>query len=441
MIGLEIIVVLLLVVFNGFLAMSELAIISSRRARLERLAADGSANARAALTLADDPGRLLAALQVGLTSIAVLAGSFSGVTVAQRLDDWLDRFPTIAPYGKPAAVVIVVIAVTYLSLVIGELVPKQIALKHPEAIAVWVARPIVLFTRVVGPLVWLLNVSTKLLLGLFGFRPGFERRLTDEDILGVISEGERSGLIHTVEREMIEGVLDLSDRLIRTIMTPRPDVAWIDVDEPPQVIVKTVRNCPFPQLLACRGTVDKVIGVVRKQDLLNQVLDGGTVEVKRAMQTALIVPERTSILRTITLFRKTPVNTAVIVDEYGTVQGIVTRTDLLEAVAGRLPDVDVRPDGRVTRREDVALLIDATAPIFDIADLLGITDEAKPHFVTLAGLVLSNLDHVPHIGEQVTWGNWRFEIAEMDGARISKVLARTSATGPDGRPSEQAKFL
>jgi len=278
-----------------------------------------------------------------------------------------------------------------------------------------------------APLVWLLNISTKLVLGLFGFRPGFERRLTDEDILGVISEGERSGLIHAAEREMIEGVLDLGDRLIRTIMTPRPDVAWIDIEEPQQVIVKTVRDCPYPQLLACRGTIDKVVGVVRKQDLLNQVLDGGAVDVARALQTALIVPERTSILRTITLFRKTPVNTAVIVDEYGAVQGIVTRTDLLEAVAGRLPDVDVRPGGRVTRRDDGSLLIDATTPIFDVAELLGITDEAKPHFVTLAGLVLSNLDHVPHVGEQVSWGKWHFEIAEMDGARISKVLARTSA--------------
>jgi putative hemolysin len=427
LLGLEIIVVLLLVGFNGFLAMSELAIISSRRARLERLAADGSADARAAIALADDPGRLLAALQVGLTSIAVLAGSFSGVTIAQRLDDWLDLFPAVAPYAKPAAVAIVVIAVTYVSLVIGELAPKQIALKHPEAIAVWVARPLVSFTRMVGPLVWLLNASTKLILGLFGFRPGFERRLTDEDILGVISEGERSGLIHTAEREMIEGVLDLGDRLIRTIMTPRPDVAWIDINEPQQVVVETVRDCPFPQLLACRGTIDKVIGVVRKQDLLNQVLDGGTVDVTRALQTALTVPERTSILRTITLFRKTPVNTAVIVDEYGTVQGIVTRTDLLEAVAGRLPDVDVRPDGRVTRRDDGSLLIDATTPIFDIADLLEITDKAKPHFVTLAGLVLSNLDHIPRVGEQVSWGKWRFEIAQMDGTRISKVLARTSA--------------
>ena len=224
-------------------------------------------------------------------------------------------------------------------------------------------------------------------------------------------------------------------------MTPRPDVAWIDVEKPQEAIVKTVRDCPYPQLLVCCATIDKVVGVVRKQDLLNQVFDGGSVDVTRALQTALIVPERTSILRTIALFRKTPVNTAVIVDEYGAVQGIVTRTDLLEAVAGRLPDVDVRPDQRVTRREDGSLLIDATTPIFDVADLLGLTEEAKPDFVTLAGLVLSNLDHVPHVGEQVSWGKWRFEIAEMDGARISKVLARSSATGPDSRAAEQAKFL
>ncbi len=426
MAALEVIVVVLLVLMNGFLAMSELAIVSSRRARLERLAAEGHAGARAALKLADDPGRFLATVQVGLTSIGILAGAFSGVTLAARMDAWLDLFPTIAPYSKPAAVAIVVIAVTYVSLVVGELAPKQIALKDPEAIAVRVSRPLVFFTRVAAPLVWLLNVTTVSVLGLFGLRPGFERHVTDEDILGVLIEGEKSGLIHAAEREMIEDVLDLTDRAVRTIMTPRPDVAWIDIGSPQDAIVKTIRDCPYPQLLVCRGTIDEIIGVVRKQDLLVQALDAPTLDVMKALHAHLVVPERTSILRTLALFRQTPVNTAVVVDEYGTVQGIVTRTDLLEAVAGRLPDVDVRPDGKVTRLEDGSLLIDATASIADVADLLGLTEGPQQEFVTVAGLVLSNLDHVPRVGEQFSWGDWRFEIAEMDGARISKILARSS---------------
>jgi len=424
MAALEIIVVVLLVLLNGFLAMSELAIISSRRTRLEQLDAKGHAGARAALHLADDPGRFLATLQIGLTTIAILAGAFSGVTLAQRVDAWLDHFPAIAPYGKPAAVAIVVVGVTYVSLVIGELAPKQIALKNPEAIAVRVSKPLVVFTRLASPIVWLLNITTVSILGLFGLRPGFERHVTDEDILGVIIEGEKSGLIHAAEREMIEDVLDLADRVVRSIMTPRPDVAWINIDASQEAIVKTIRDCPYPQLLVCRGALDKVVGVVRKQDLLNQALEAPALDVAKALHTPLVVPERTSILRTIALFRKTPVNTAVIVDEYGTVQGIVTRTDLLEAVAGRLPDVDVRPEAKVTRREDGSILIDATTPISDVADLLGLSESQQADFVTVAGLILSNLDHVPQVGEQLSWGKWRFEIAEMDGARISKIVAR-----------------
>ena len=423
---LEVIVVLLLVLLNGFLAMSELAIVSSRRARLERLAADGRAGARAALRLADDPGRFLATVQVGLTSIGILNGAFSGVTLADRLDVWLDLFPAIAPYSKPVAIAAVVISVAYLSLVVGELAPKQIALKDPEAIAVRVARPLAWFTRVAAPLVWLLNITTASILGLLGLRPGFERHVTDEDILGVIIEGEKSGLIHAAEREMIEGVLDLTDRAVRTIMTPRPEVTWINLEHSQDAILKTIRECPYAQLLVCNGTLDKFIGVVRKQDLLNQALAAGPLDLKKTLHLPLTIPERTSILRTLDLFRKTPVNTAVVVDEYGIVQGIVTRTDLLEAVAGRLPDVDVPPNGKVMRKDDGSILIDAATPISDVAELLGLDEAPEKEFVTVAGLVLSKLDHVPRAGEQLSCGGWRIEIAEMDGARISKVLARPS---------------
>jgi len=216
MVALEIIAVVLLVLLNGFLAMAELAIVSSRRSRLEQLAAKGYSGARAALSLADDPGRFLATVQAGLTLIGILAGAFSGITLGQRLDVWLDLYPALAPYSKPVAVAIVVVAVTYFSLVIGELVPKQIALKDPEAIAMRVAAPLAAFTRMAAPLVRLLNLSTVSVLRFLGFRPGFQRHVTDEDIIGVLIEGEKAGLIHAAEREMIEDVLDLSDRAART---------------------------------------------------------------------------------------------------------------------------------------------------------------------------------------------------------------------------------
>jgi putative hemolysin len=424
----EVVVVVLLVLLNGCLAMSELAIVSSRRGRLERLAADGSAGARAALSLADDPGRFLATTQVGLTLVGILAGAFSAVTLGQRIDAWLDLFPVIAPYSKPVAIAIVVVSVAYVSLVVGELAPKQLALKDPEAIAVRVARPLALFTRGTAPVVRLLNASTVPILGLLGLRQGFQRHVTDEDILGVILEGERSGLIHAAEREMIEDVLDLTGRAVRTIMTPRPALVWIDLDDPIDAILKDVRQCPYAQLLVCRGTIDEIVGIVRKQDLLNDVLDGSPPDVTRALQPPFVIPERISILRALDLFRNTPVNTAVVVDEYGRVQGMVTRTDLLKAVAGRLPDVDVKPDGKVTRREDGSLVIDAATAISDVAELLGLDPTLQREFVTVAGLLLANLDHVPRAGEQLPCGGWRFEIAEMDGARISKVVARPLST-------------
>ena len=421
---LEILVVVLLVLLNGFLAMSELAIVSSRRPRLERLAGEGRSGARFALALADDPGRFLATVQVGLTSIGILNGAFSGLTLSDRLDDWLDLYPAVVPYSKPLAVALVVMSVTYVSLVIGELAPKQIALKDPEQIAIHVARPLALFTHITAPVVWVLNVSTVSLLGLLGLRPGFERHVTDEDILGVIVEGEKSGLIHAAEREMVEDVLDLTSRAVNAIMTPKPDVVWIDLDAPPETIVQTVRACPFAQLLVCRRTMDNVIGVVRKQDLLNQALDRVPIDVSKALQAPLLIPESVSILRALDLFRRTPVNAAVIVDEYGSVQGLVTRTDLLEAVAGPLPEVDRRPEQKVIRREDGALLIDGATPVSEVAPLLGFSELPEKDAVTVAGLVLAQADHLPKMGEQFSSNGWRFEVAELDGARISKVLAR-----------------
>ena len=421
---LEILVVVLLVLLNGFLAMSELAIVSSRRPRLERLAGEGRSGARFALALADDPGRFLATVQVGLTSIGILNGAFSGLTLGHRLGDWLDLYPAVAPYSKPLAVALVVMSVTYVSLVIGELAPKQIALKDPEQIAIHVARPLALFTHITAPVVWVLNVSTVSLLGLLGLRPGFERHVTDEDILGVIVEGEKSGLIHAAEREMVEDVLDLTSRTVNAIMTPKPDVVWIDLDAPPETIVQTVRACPFAQLLVCRRTMDNVIGVVRKQDLLNQALDRVPIDVSKALQAPLLIPESVSILRALDLFRRTPVNAAVIVDEYGSVQGLITRTDLLEAVAGPLPEVDRRPEQKVIRREDGALLIDGATPVSEVAPLLGLSELPKKDAVTVAGLVLAQADHLPKMGEQFSCNGWRFEVAELDGARISKVLAR-----------------
>ena len=428
----EIIVVLLLVLLNGFFAMSELAVVNSRRGRLEQLAEQGQRGARAALALADNPKSFLARVQIGVTLTAIIAGTFSGATLAKRLQDSLLGYPVVGPYAQTISIVIVVVVVTYLTLVIGELVPKHVALKDPETIASRVARPLSFLTRAAAPLVSFLNRSTDSIISLMGLRPGFERPVTEEQIHDVIEQGEKSGAIHTAERDMIEGVLDLADRVVRTIMTPRPDVVWIDLEEDKDATLRKLRECHHAQLLVCRGSMDEIAGIVSKQDLFDQYLGNGSMNVESAIRKPLIVHEGASILRTLDLFRKTPVHSAVIVDEYGSIQGIVTRTDLLEVLAGDLPNISADSEPQVVRRDDGAFLIDGTIPISEVADLLGLRGLPHGDYLTLAGFVLAQLQHVAQADAQFTWGQWNFKIAEMDGHRIQKVLVRP-AQGPEGK--------
>ena len=422
MLILEIIVVLALFVLNGYFAMAELAIVSSRRAHLERLAKEGRPGAQVAITLADDPARMLAAVQIGFTTTATLAGIFSGATLAEKLEEAL--VPALAAYGKPVSIVIVTVGVTYTALIIGELVPKHIALNNPEAIAVRVAQPLALVAKWAAPLIWLLSGSTRLLLRLLHVRPRYQRALTEDDIHYLVAEGARLGVIHAVERDMIEGVLDLADSPVRTIMTPRPRVQWVDLNGPKEQILNRIRSCPHAQLLVCRGSLDEIVGIVRKQDLADHVLDGRSPDVEQVTRPPLIVHESTTILRTLDLFRKTPVHTAIVVDEFGSLQGIVTRTDLLETVAGDLPKIDAAVRPKVTQREDGSYLIDASVPFPDVMQLVGIKEAPPGDYVTLAGFILAQLHELPKPGDHLLWAGWRFEVVDMDGRRIDMILAQ-----------------
>ena len=424
MLILEIVVVLALFVLNGFFAMAELAILTSRRAHLERLAKEGRPGAHVALALADDPARMLAAVQIGISTSATLAGIISGATLAERLAEALLAVPVLADYGKPLSIVIVTIGVTYTALVIGELAPKHIGLNNPESIAIRVAQPLALVARAAAPVIWLLNGSTRILLRLLQLRPRFERALTEDDIHYLVAEGARLGVIHTVERDMIEGVLDLADSPVRTIMTPRPRVQWVDLNGPKEQILNRIRTCPHAQLLVCRGSIDEVVGIVRKQDLADHILDGQSPDVEQVTRPPLIVHESTAILRTLDLFRKTPVHTAIVVDEFGALQGIVTRTDLLETVAGDLPKIDAPARPKITQREDGSYLIEASVPFPDVMRLIGMSEAPSGDYVTLAGFILSQLHELPKPGDHVMWASWRFEVVDMDGRRIDMILAQ-----------------
>jgi putative hemolysin len=268
MLILEIIVVFALFLLNGFFTMAELAIVSSRRSRLERLAEEGRQGAQVALALANDPSRMLAAVQIGFTTTAMLAGIFSGATFADRLGETLETLPYMAGHGRMLAILVVTAGITYAAIIIGELAPKHIALNNPELIATRVARPLAYVARLTAPIIRLLNISTQIVLRLLHLRPRLERSVTEEDIHYMVAEGARLGVIHAVERDMIEGVLDLADSPVRTIMTPRPRVQWVDLDSPNDKILSKVRACPHAQLVVCRGSLDEIVGIVRKQDLM-----------------------------------------------------------------------------------------------------------------------------------------------------------------------------
>jgi putative hemolysin len=404
--------------------MAEFAIVSSRRSHLGHLLQEGRPGAQAALALIDDPARMLAAVQIGFTTSAMLAGIFSGATLAERLEEALLVVPHLDAYSKPLSIVITTIGVTYTALIIGELGPKHIALSNPEAIAVRVAKPLALVARAAAPVIWLLNGSTSLLLRGLRLRQQLKRGLTEDDIHYLVAEGARLGVIHAVERDMIEGVLDLEDSPVRTIMTPRPHVQWVDLDGPREQVLSGIRSCPHAQLLVCRGSIDEVIGIVRKQDLADHFLDGQSPDVGQVTRPPLIVHESTTVLRTLDLFRKTPVHTAIVVDEFGVLQGIVTRTDLLEAVAGDLPKIDSQVRPKVTRREDGSYLIDAFVPFSDVMQLIGMGEAPAGDYVTLAGFVLSQLHELPKPGDHFLCGGWRFEVVDMDGRRIDMILVQ-----------------
>ena len=425
MIYAEIGFLLLLTVLNGLLAMSELAVVSSRRGRLEQMAANGDRGARVALELTDDPGRFLSTVQIGITLIGILAGAVSGATLADRLGDWLDGFPAIHPNGDAIAIPLVVVVITYLSLVVGELVPKRIAMNDPEGLAARVARPMRWLSRFAAPAVSLLKLSTELALRLLRQYRVKESTVTEEEVKSLIAEGTEAGVFDPQEREMIEGVLRLADRPVRAIMTPRQDVVWLDIKGSAERTIEILKETQHSRLLVCEGAVDHAIGVIHTKDLLAQVLRGEPVRIDGIMLPAIVVPESAAVLKLLDRFRGQGTHMAVVVDEYGLTEGIVTPTDILEAIAGALPEPGEEGAGRLVQRADGSWLVDGLMPIDEFEDgsgLRGLAGDGDYH--TVGGFVLHHLGHIPTTGELVEVNGTIFEVVDMDGRRIDKVMVR-----------------
>jgi putative hemolysin len=422
-------IVLLLILLNAFFAMSELAIVSSRRARLKPLADRGHRGARRALQLAEHPTQFLATVQFGITLVGIVAGAYSGATlsgpVAAEIADW----PLIGEHAYPVAVGLVVAVITYLSLVVGELVPKRIAMSHAEAIAMRVSLPMAAIARIGTPIVVILRVSTETLLRLLRVRASAENRVTEEEIKVMIAEGADAGVFMQQERHMIEGVMHLADHSIRTIMTPRPDVEWLDTREDSAKIVALILEAEHSRQLLCEGAVDEVLGFVYVKDLLAQIATGKPLNPRACLKEALTVHESTTVLRLLDLFRQKASNLAIVLDEYGSVQGIVTPRDIFAAIAGEFAE-DAAEDPGVVRRQDGSWLVDGRQRIADMERTIGAHGLIDEEYTTAAGLVLHQMGRIPGVGDVIEFNGYRFEVVDLDGRRIDKIMV-TKLPQPD----------
>lgn len=428
----EVVVIAVLVLVNALLAMSEMAVVSSRRSRLQNLVKRRHRGARMAIRLLDEPTNFLSTVQVGITLIGVLAGAFSGATLAEHVRAWLNGWPVIAPYAEPAAIALVVVAVTYVSLVAGELVPKRIALRDPEGIASALAPLMRRLAQLAGPAVWLLRHSTDGILGLFGWSGARRLTVTEDEVRSLVAEGTRAGVFMPKEREMIEGVLRLADRTARSIMTPRTEVAWLDVRATPADIVAQLdarRRSRFP---VCRDTIDNPLGVVHMKDLARIALTGQDVSLADVLVQPLVVLDVTPVLKLLEGFRREGVHMAIVVDEYGATQGIVTLADIIEAVAGTLPEIGSEFEQSLVRRPDGSWLVDGSVAIEEFEDRVGLLRlRGSRTFDTVAGYALHRLGRLPVVGDSFVDRNGRYEIVDMDGRRIDK-LAFTPRVEEDG---------
>ena len=422
-IGLEVVIILLLILLNGMFSLSELALISARRARLAVLERKGVAGAKVARVLSDDPQRFLPTVQVGITLVGVLTGVFGGARIAAHIQDWLEGFPALASYADSIALGIVVVFTTFLTLVLGELVPKQLALRHPEIVAARVAVPIVWFSRIAAPIVWLLGKSSTAVLRLFGLHRVSTQSVTEEELKALLIEGAQTGVLEIEERDMIERVLRLADKPVRAIMTPRTELAWIDRTDPAKVIATTLKAAPHSRFVVCDNSIDNVVGVVQAKDLLDRILSGGELSVSASLRQPMVVPDTVTALDALERLKSDPLGLALVMDEYGSFEGVVTAADVLEAIVGDASGPD-HQDGPPGPEGDTSMTLDGMTPVDELKARLELPDlPAEGSYHTLAGLLLALLRRVPRVGDRIVFGGWRFEVVEMDGRRVDKVLA------------------
>ncbi len=424
---LEILIILLLLITNGFFAMSEIAVVSARKVRLQEFARE-NAKAKAALDLASRPNQFLSTIQVGITLIGILAGAFGGATVSGRLAVHVKKIPALAPYGDLISVGIVVLLITYLSLVIGELVPKRVALNNAEGISIAIARPMKALSAVASPIVHLLSFSTDVilrLLALMGIRPSQEPPVTEEELKLLVQQGTQVGVFEEAEQDMIEGVLRLGGRRVGAFMTPRSQIAWIDPSDPPEEIRKKIMSTPHSVFPVAENDVENVLGMVHTKEMLVQFLQGRALDLRALIKEPLFVPETMPALKLLELFKQRGRSAALIVNEYGGLEGLVTHNDLLEGIAGDLALAGAEYEPKAVERDDGTYLVDGLLHIDKLKELLNVDllpGEQAGRFQTVGGFVVHQLGQIPKTGEAFHWSGYRFEVVDMDWPRVDKVL-------------------
>ena len=423
----DIALLLLLILLNGVFAMSEIAVISSRKARLQRLADDGSPGARSALALHNEPANFLSTIQIGITSIGILSGAIGEAALADPLANWINQFSLLDPaYAKGIALTLVVLGLTYFSVVVGELVPKRLGLLAPEGVASLIARPMNSLSRFSRPLVWLLSTSSSILLRVLGARRKEEPPVTDDEINVLMEQGAEAGVFHESEQEIVSNVLRLDEQRIGAIMTHRTDIYWVDLNQPIHEISRLIAESPYERVVVCRSSLDNIAGILRTSDLLKAALEGQPMNIEAVLRLPLYVPETVSTTQLLESFRKARMQFALIVDEYGELEGLVTLTDVMISIVGDLPSFDAPEQQDIVEREDGSWLVDGSVIIERLKSALDIKDdlpgEEENGFNTLGGFVMHMLGRIPVVADHFDCNGLRFEVMDMDKNRVDKIL-------------------
>ncbi|MBW4425524.1 MAG: hemolysin family protein [Nostoc desertorum CM1-VF14] len=421
----EISIILVLIIANGVFSMSEMAVVSARKVRLQQLANQGDVKARAALKLAESPNHFLSTVQVGISLIGILTGAFGGATIANRLAVYVKLVPLLAPYSEPLSFGIVVLIITYLSLIVGELVPKRLALNNPERIASIVAIPMQALAAIASPVVFLLSASTDLILRLLGITASTEPQVTEEEIKILIEQGTEAGTFEEAEQDMVERVFRLGDRPVSYLMTPRPDIVWLDLDDTAEENRQKMVDSAYSRYPVCQGGLDNVLGVMPVTDLLARSFRGEPLDLTVGLRQPVFVPESTRGLKVLELFKQTITHMALVVDEYGVIQGLVTLNDIMSEIVGDVPSTDGQDQPQAVQREDGSWLLDGMLPVEEFLELFGMEEwqsEESGSYQTLGGFVITHLGRIPAAADHFEWQSMRIEVMDMDGNRVDKVL-------------------